>query len=193
MAQQILDAFPDNSVLICQDSYYKDLSNLPYEERGKTNFDHPDSIDFTLLREQLIALKNNQSIEQPVYSFHVHNREAQTKHIEPAQFIIVEGILLFASDEVKDLFDIKIYIDTHPDIRILRRIERDINERSRTFVDIKRQYLTTVKPMHDLFVEPSKRFADIIVLGDKHNETALSLILAKMHQEMRQGIEISRR
>lgn len=176
LAQKIQDAFPAHSVLICQDSYYKDLSHLTIQERAKTNFDHPNSLDFDLLREHLLDLMNGRSIEQPLYNFHTHSREKLTKHVEPAQLILVEGILLFAALELRDLFDLKIFIDTDDDIRLLRRIERDMKERSRDFDSVKQQYLTTVKPMHDAFVEPSKQYADIIVPMQRQNQIALDMI-----------------
>jgi uridine kinase len=148
------------------------------------NFDHPNSLDFTLLREHLIHLKNGSSVAQPIYNFHVHSRENQTKCVESAPVIIVEGILLFAAEELRDLFDLKIFVDADDDIRVLRRIERDIKERSRDFEQVKRQYLTTVKPMHDTFVEPSKQHADVIVPQGGCNQAALDLILAKLNKDL---------
>lgn len=161
LADNIHRVFP-GSVLISQDSYYKDLSHLPFEEREKVNFDHPDALEFSLLKKHLIDLKNGQAIEQPIYNFHVRARERKTEWIEPAQIVLVEGILLLAAPELRDLFDIKIFVDTNDDVRVLRRIERDMKERSRDFESIKEQYLTTVKPMHDAFVAPSKKYADVI-------------------------------
>ena len=179
LAEKIYQAFPE-AILISQDSYYKNLAHLSFEERGEMNFDHPDSLEFSLLKEHLISLKSGFAIEQPIYSFHHHAREGETKSVEPANIILVEGILLFASSEVRDLFDIKIFVDTEDDIRVLRRIERDIKERSRDFNSVKEQYLKTVKPMHDLFVEPSKKYADIIVPARDYNQVAIDLILAKL-------------
>src|SRR6185436_20505126 len=126
MAEKIQNAFPNHSVLICQDSYYKDISHLPLQERAKTNFDHPSSLDFDLLRLHLLELIKGRAIEQPIYNFKTHEREKTTRRIEPAQVIIVEGILLLAAIEVRDLFDLKIFVDTDDDIRLLRRIERDM-------------------------------------------------------------------
>ncbi len=183
-AEKIQKAFPVDSVLISQDSYYKDLSHLSWKERAETNFDHPESLDFTLLREHLLSLKNNNSIDQPIYNFQTHSRESYTTKIEPAQLIIVEGILLFAVREIRDLFDLKIFVDTDDDIRLLRRIERDLQERARDFSSVKDQYLSTVKPMHDAFVEPSKQYADVIVPKGGYNQTALGLILAKLNEEL---------
>lgn len=184
LAQNIYEAFQDQAVLISQDAYYVELSNLTISEKAKHNFDHPSSLDFDLLREHLIDLVGDRPIEQPIYSFHTHSREKETKWIEPAELIIVEGILLFAAPEVRDLFDVKIYVDTDDDIRVLRRIERDIKERSRDFESVKNQYIATVKPMHDAFVEPSKQYADIIIPRGGRNQVALSLILAKLKEDL---------
>lgn len=182
-AEKIHQACP-GSILISQDSYFKDLSLLSFEDREKVNFDHPGSLEFFLLREHLIDLKNGQTIEQPIYNFHLHVREKQTVSVEPAQVVLVEGTLLLAVPEVRDLFDIKIFVDIDDDIRILRRIERDMKERSRDFNSIKEQYLQTVKPMHNAFVEPSKKYADVIFLEGGHNQVqiATSLILAKLRE-----------
>lgn len=155
-------------------------------ERAKINFDHPNSLDFTLLQQQLTALTNDSPVDQPIYNFHTYEREKETKQIQPAQLIIVEGILLFSVKEVRDLFDIKIFVDTDDDIRVLRRIERDIKERSRDLESVKSQYLTTVKPMHDAFVAPSKQYADVIVPEGGHNQIALDLIIAKLKKDVMQ-------
>ncbi|MBX9923953.1 MAG: uridine kinase [Rhabdochlamydiaceae bacterium] len=179
LAEKIHEKFP-GSVLISQDSYYKDRSYLSFAEREKINFDHPDSLEFSLLRKHLIDLKNGDPIEQPTYSFHLHAREKQTTWIEPANIVIVEGILLFATDEVRDLFDIKIFVETDDDVRVLRRIERDMKERSRDFNSVKEQYLNTVKPMHTAFVEPSKKYADIVILEGGRNLVAIDLIVSKL-------------
>ena len=183
-ADKIKEAFPSNSVLISQDSYYKDLSHLSIEGRSETNFDHPSALDFAMIQQHLIDLKNGCSIDQPIYNFQTHCREEGTQKIESAQIIIVEGILLFTVPGVRDLLDLKIFVDTDDDIRVLRRIERDISERSRDFDSIKEQYMTTVKPMHDAFVQPSKQYADIIVPRGGHNQTALGLILAKLNEDL---------
>lgn len=188
LAEKLIESFPGQAVLICQDAYYKDLSDLPFEVRAKMNFDHPDSLDFDLLKNHLIALKNNQMISMPEYSFHTHSRLPQSTSIEPAALIVVEGILLFAVEEIRDLFDIKIFVDTDDDIRLLRRIERDIKERSRDFVSIRDQYLKTVKPMHDSFVEPSKRFADVIIPSERSNSKGLSMIVSKVKDELQEHV-----
>lgn len=183
LAENICRIFPD-SILISQDSYYKNLSHLPFEERAKQNFDHPNALDFSLLREHLLDLKNGKGIEQPSYNFHCHLREETTRWVEPAQIILVEGILLLAAPEVRDLFDIKIFVDADDDVRILRRIERDMTERSRDFNSIKEQYLQTVKPMYDAFVAPSKKYADVIFPEGGNNQVAIRLIVAQLSKEM---------
>ncbi len=182
LAEKLHEAFPDHSILISQDSYYRNRTDLLFEERAKLNFDHPDSLEFSLLREQLIALKDGGTVEKPVYNFAIHGRESETRVVEPAQLIIVEGILLFAADEVRDLFDLKIFVDTDSDTRVLRRIERDIRERGRDFAGVQAQYLETVKPMHDAFVEPSKKYADVIIPEGGHNETALKMIYSRLRE-----------
>ncbi|NGX38358.1 MAG: Uridine kinase [Chlamydiae bacterium] len=184
LAEEIQKAFPNSSIIISQDSYYKDLAHLPHEERAKVNFDHPNSLDFEMLKQHLLDLKNGHAIKQPVYNFHTHCCEEETRLIEPAKLIIVEGILLFAMEELRDLFDLKIFVDADDDIRILRRIERDINERSRDFGQVVKQYLTTVKPMHEAFVAPSKKYADVIFPTRGHNQVALDVILAKLHEDL---------
>jgi uridine kinase len=185
LAEQIQSAFPNNSIIISQDAYYKSLTHLTQEERDNVNFDHPNALDFSLLRQNLIDLKSGHQVEQPIYNFAIHDRELQTRSIESKEIIIVEGILLFAVPEVRELFDLKIYVDTGSDVRILRRMERDIRERGRNVTNVKEQYLTTVKPMHDLFVEPSKKFADLIVPGEKYNPIALSMIISKIENDLK--------
>jgi len=180
LAKKIQQALPEHTIVISQDSYYRDLCHLSLAERARTNFDHPDALDFGLLCKNLIALKSGISIEEPIYNFSIHTRDNQTNRVDPAPVIILEGILLFAIPEVRDLLDLKIFVDTDNDIRVLRRMERDINERGRDFAGVKKQYLATVKPMHDAFVEPTKQFADIIIPAHSDNEIALSLILAKL-------------
>lgn len=179
LAKKIYEAFPD-ATLISQDSYYKDRSDLSFEERDRLNFDHLDSLEFSLLKEHLINLKNGLAIEEPVYNFHTHSREKTSKRVEPSNIVLVEGILLLAAPEVRDLFDITIFVEADDDVRILRRVERDMKERSRDFNSVKTQYLETVKPMHDLFVAPSKKYANIIVPGDECNQAAIDFILASL-------------
>ncbi len=184
MAQKIQDEFPDQSILICQDSYYKDLSHLSMEEKEKMNFDHPNSLDFGLLRQHLLDLIQGKAIEMPTYNFQTYEQENTTQHVEPTQVIIVEGILLFAALEVRDLFDLKIFVDTDDDIRLLRRVERDMAERGRSFASVKEQYQTTVKPMHDAFVQPSKQYANIIVPMSRQNQIAIDLVISKIRAHL---------
>lgn len=181
LALKLHEAFSGSS-LISQDAYYKDFSHLPLEERKKLNFDHPNALDFALLKEHLIALKNGNGIDQPVYNFCTHSPERFSTPVDPSQVILVEGILLFAVPEIRDLFDIKIFVDTDDDVRLLRRIERDMTERGRDFIDIKTQYLETVKPMYEAFVFPSKKYADVIIPEGGYNQVSIDLVLARLHQ-----------
>lgn len=184
LAHKIQEAIFEHSTLVSQDFYYKDLSHLSQKERDSFNFDHPDSIDFELMRAQIEQLKKGEAISCPQYDFVTHTRKAEKRTIEPARVVIVEGILLFGVCELRDLFDWKIFIDTDDDIRLLRRIERDMRERGRDFNSIRQQYLTTVKPMHDAFVQPSKQHADIIVPKGGENTMALGLIISKLHEQI---------
>jgi uridine kinase len=176
LAKKIHEQFPE-SVLITQDSYYRDLSHLTFEERGQVNFDHPNSLELSLLSEHLRSLKNGNSINVPIYDFCTHTRTSEVEEVRPANIIIVEGILLFALEEIRNLFDIKLFVDTDSDVRVLRRIYRDMNDRGRELSEIHAQYLSTVKPMHDALVEPSKRFADVIIPEGGENKIALDLII----------------
>jgi len=181
VAYNLLSAFSSqDAVLIQQDSYYKEIRNKSIEERAKTNFDHPDAIEFELLKAHLLALKNSKPIEKPVYNFTTHLREDTKVHIEPSQIVIVEGILILAVPEIRDLLDMKIFIDTDADEMLLRRVERDINERGRTFQSVKEQYLSTVKPMYLKFCEPSKKYADLIIPRGGENKIAVDMVISKL-------------
>ena len=169
-----------NSILLEQDSYYKKMDNLTYDERVKLNYDHPDLIDFDLLEEHILKLRDGHSIEKPIYDFQIYNRINETEHIEPANLIIVEGILILAMEKIRNLFDAKIFVDTDDDERLLRRIERDLKERGRTFESIKNQYMATVKPMHLEFVEPSKRYADVIIPRGKDNKVGINMVASRL-------------
>ena len=164
------------------DAYYRDLSHLPREKRAKINFDHPDSLETSLLIEHIDQLKEWQSIELPIYDFKTHTRTSKSKRIEPRSVIFVEGILIFAEPELRKMFDVKIYVDTDPDIRFIRRLQRDISERGRTTQSVIKQYLTTVRPMHLEFVEPSKRYADIIIPEGGFNTVAMDMIIARIER-----------
>jgi uridine kinase len=181
VANNLVKAFKvEDAALVEQDAYYKELTNMTIEEKAKVNFDHPDSIEFDLLKKHLEALKNGISIERPIYDFTTHSRKEGTVKINPSKIIIVEGILIFAVPEIRDLFDVKIFVDTDADEMILRRIERDMNERGRSLESIKNQYLTTVKPMYLEFCEPSKRYADIIIPRGGENKVAIDMVISKL-------------
>lgn len=147
----------ENLVHISHDSYYRPLDHLPMEERGKTNFDHPEALETSLLVEQLKTLKQGQPVEVPLYNFATHSRRAETITVNPAKIILVEGILIYANEELRDMLDIKIFVDTDSDVRFIRRLQRDVNDRGREVNSVISQYLETVRPMHNQFVEPSKR------------------------------------
>ena len=168
---------PDEVSVLNHDSYYKRHDELPYEERCKLNYDHPDSFDTPLLVEHLKALRAGQPVKVPIYDYSIHNRTDRTVTVYPAPVIVVEGILIFASPELCEQMDMKVYVDTDADVRILRRIMRDVKQRGRTLDSVVEQYLTTVKPMHEQFVEPSKRKADLIVPEGGRNPVALQLLI----------------
>lgn len=171
---------PEHLTIIEQDSYYKDLSHLSFEERQLINFDHPFAFDNDLLYQHLQQLLNGQPIEKPVYNFTTHTREPYTECVAPNDIIVLEGILVLDDERIRELMDIKVYVDTDADVRILRRLTRDINERGRTLESVIRQYLTSVRPMHLQFVEPSKRYADIIIPEGGHNTVAIDLLNSKL-------------
>ena len=162
------------------DSYYRELTNLPLNQRREVNFDHPDSLESDLMREHIVTLKEWKPIEVPVYDFTTHSRTNETMHVEPRRVILVEGILIFAEPALRPLFDVKIFVDTDADIRFIRRLKRDIDERGRTTDMVVKQYLTTVRPMHLDFVEPSKRYADVIIPEGGLNEVAMDMVIARI-------------
>jgi uridine kinase len=181
VSEAILDRVGRHEIAYLQhDSYYKDRSHVPPEERAKANFDHPDALESGLLAQHLNALKAGQGVEVPLYDFTSHTRREETVHIEPRNVILVEGILIFAEKALRDLMDVKVFVDTDADIRFIRRLQRDINERGRTVESVIRQYTETVRPMHLEFVEPSKRYADIIIPEGGFNVTAIDMIVAKI-------------
>jgi len=179
VALKILDAVRDRVVYIQHDHYYKDLSHLPLEERCKLNFDHPDALDTDLLVEQLKQLRAGQAIERPIYDFTVHTRKHETMRISPKPATLVEGILIFDHAVLRSLMDIKIFVDTDADIRLIRRMRRDISERGRTVESVMEQYEKTVRPMHLEFVEPSKRYADLII-PEGFNPVGVDLVVEKI-------------
>lgn len=180
LAKKLQETFYDDSVLICQDYYYKSFNTLTYEQRKHLNFDHPNSIDNTFMAEQIRELKAFKPILRPVYSFIEHKRLDETIREEPKRVIIMEGILIFQDPELLELMDIKVFVDADSDIRFARRLVRDIHERGRDIDSVVNQYLTTVKPMHEAFIEPSKKHADIIVPNGGLNEVASSMIIEKI-------------
>ena len=170
--------------VIYQDDYYKDLSHLSYEERTKVNFDHPRSIDFDLLVEQLKQLRSGESVKQPIYSFKEHNRTNRTKKLTPKKVMIVEGILLLNNPALRDLFDVKIYVHADSDERLIRRINRDIEKRNRTLDEVIARYQNTLKTMHLEFIEPSKEFADIIIPNNKFNNVAIEVVRTLVREKL---------
>lgn len=184
LAKKINDRFKDKAVLISMDCYYKDHMELPYEERAKINYDHPNAFDTDLLIRDIKKLKNGESIDHPTYDFSNHRRSSEVEHAEPKEIILVEGILLFENRELVDLFDVKLYVDTDADVRIIRRILRDVEDRGRNLDSVVEQYLKTVKPMHERFVEPSKRVADIIIPEGGYNRVALDMIIGTIKKKL---------
>ena len=176
LVQEIAAEFQDSVCLISHDFYYKAHDDMPYEDRCKLNYDHPNAYDTDMLVEHLQLLKRGISVHRPVYDFTIHNRAKEVVEVRPAKVIIVEGILIFAEESLREMFDIKLFVDTDADVRILRRILRDVKERGRTLESVVDQYLTTVKPMHEQFVEPSKKYADIIIPEGGRNHVALSMV-----------------
>lgn len=180
LAENIRKEFANNITMLSHDYYYKSNSNLSFDERKKLNFDHPDAFDTDLLIEHLTKLKNGEIIYRPNYSFVDLIREEQTFKVIPKKVILLDGILIFENKELRDMMDIKIFVDTDADIRFIRRLVRDVRDRGRTIDSVIEQYKTTVKPMHEQFVEPSKKYADIIVPEGGYNHVALNMIIEKI-------------
>jgi len=187
VAQVILDRVGEEHIAyLPHDAYYKDNSHLPPAERVKINYDHPDSLETTLLIEHLKRLRAGHPIQRPVYDFTTHSRTTETVTVEPRPIIMVEGILIFAEPDLRPLFDVKIFVDTDADIRFIRRLVRDIEERGRTMESVVAQYLSTVRPMHLEFVEPSKRYADIIIPEGGLNAVAMDMVVARIEALLRE-------
>ena len=181
VANNLVKAFKCEDVaLIEQDAYYREFTNMTLDKKRKVNFDHPDSIEFELLKKHIEDLKNGKSIERPIYDFATYSRKEGSVKINPSKIIVVEGILIFAVPKIRELFDVKIFVDTDADEMILRRIERDMNERGRSFESVKTQYLTTVKPMYLEFCEPSKRYADVIIPRGGKNKIAIDMLVSNL-------------
>ena len=185
VVNQILNELPEAEVgIISQDSYYNDTSHLAYDERKRINFDHPKSIDFDLLVSHLKQLKSGQPIEQPVYSFVKHNRTGDTVLTHPRKVMIVEGILIFTHPDIRELFDIKIFVHADSDERLIRRLKRDIAERGRDLDEVLNRYQTTLKPMHQQFIEPMKEYADIIIPNNKFNTVAINIVRTIINEKL---------
>jgi uridine kinase len=172
----------DKIAFMAHDSYYKDLQHLPRAERDSINFDHPDALDTELLVEQIQLLGRWQAVEIPIYDFTSHTRTKKTQNVKPQPVILVEGILIFADSNLRQLFDVKIFVDTPADIRLIRRLQRDITERGRTVESVIHQYETTVRPMHLEFVEPSKRYSDVIIPEGGFNTVAIDMVVARIEE-----------
>ena len=182
IAKNLLEEYGEGEVVvIVQDAYYRDLSHLSIEERHLQNFDHPDAIDIELFNQQLITLIKGQSVDMPVYDFATHSRKSETRKVDPHHVIVVEGILTLHYSSLRELMDIKIFVDTPDDIRFIRRMSRDVEDRNRTVQSVIDQYLKTVRQMHQQFVEPSKYFADIIIPEGGKNRVAIDLLRTKIN------------
>jgi uridine kinase len=184
LTQHLKQHFGDDITVISHDNYYKRQDGIPFAQRCLQNYDHPDAFDTDLLIEHLHQLKAGKSIQCPVYSYKDHNRTDETIEIFPTKVILVEGILIFQNPELRDMLDIKIFVETDADVRILRRAQRDVEERGRTLESVVQQYLTSVKPMHEQFVEPSRKYADIVVLEGGHNLVALDMIMQRIQHHI---------
>ncbi len=184
LTRRIVERFGGHVSVLYHDNYYKSHDDMPYEARCRLNYDHPDAFDTPRLVEDLKALRRGETVYSPVYDYTIHNRSRETVEVRPTKVILVEGILIFADKALRDLMDIKIFVDTDADVRILRRILRDVKERGRSLDSVVTQYLTTVKPMHEQFVEPSKRNADIVVLEGGHNLVALDIIMERIRSHI---------
>jgi uridine kinase len=188
VAHKVAEGLSTSSVaFIDMDAYYKNFTELPIEERRKLNWDHPDAFDFDLLCSHLELLSAGKAIDKPVYDFVTHLRSPKTRHIEGPEVVVIDGILLLVDERVRDLCDVKVYVDADPDIRLIRRIKRDIKSRGRPLEEVLDQYLSTVQPMHLQFVEPSKRYADVIVPRGGHNAVAVEMLVAKIQRRLQRG------
>ncbi len=186
VAQEILQRVgPDRIAFLQHDSYYKDLSGLPPAQRAEVNFDHPNSLETGLLTKHLASLRDGKAVEVPIYDFSTHSRTAKTFTVQPRMVILVEGILIFTEAALREMMDVKIFVDTDSDIRFIRRLERDLKERGRTTESVIKQYQLTVRPMHLEFVEPSKRYADVIIPEGGRNTAALDMVVARIEALLR--------
>jgi uridine kinase len=187
VTKAIYDSFKSQSILMIeQDYYYKDQSHLPMEERLKTNYDHPLAFDNDLLIQHIQKLLRHEAIEKPVYDYAVHTRSSEVVHVEPKDVIILEGILILEDERLRNLMDMKLYVDTDADLRIIRRLLRDIKERGRSMDSVIEQYVNVVRPMHNQFIEPTKRYADVIIPEGGHNHVAIDLMVTKIQTILEQ-------
>ena len=183
--QKIIESLPAGEVvLLPQDSYYKDSSHVPVEERQNINFDHPDAFDWKLLSEQVAALRRGESIEQPTYSYLTCTRQAETIHMEPREVVIIEGILALCDPHLRNMMDLKVFVDTDSDERLIRVIQRDMQERGRTAEAVMERYIRVLKPMHEQFIEPCKRYADLIVPEGGSNQVAIDILTQYIKQHL---------
>ena len=188
IAKSILESLPSGrGILLQQDNYYRSQSHLPLTERASVNYDHPDALELDLLTTQLDQLRTGAAIVRPTYDFTTHDRAKQGERIQPAPVIIVEGILVLADDRLRSRFEVKLFVDTDSDIRLMRRIRRDLEHRGRTFAQVRKQYYESVRPMHLAFVEPSKRFADVIIPEGGQNRVALDFLVSFVRQRATEG------
>lgn len=177
VVRKIVESLGENEVVVLpQDSYYKDSSHVPVEERQNINFDHPDAFEWSLLAQHVADLRNGKCIEQPIYSYLTCTRQAETIHIEPREVIIIEGILALCDEELRQMMDLKVFVDADADERLIRVIQRDIIERGRTAEDVMKRYIGVLKPMHNQFIEPCKRYADLIVPEGGNNQVAIDIL-----------------
>ncbi len=188
LLKNLVETFGDAVAVLSHDNYYKRHDELSYAERCKLNYDEPEAFDTSLMVYQLDCLRHGEAIECPVYDYTIHNRSNQTIHIEPRPVIIVEGIMIFENPELRELMDIRIFVDTDADIRICRRIRRDVNKRGRTLESVIEQYQTTVKPMHEKYVEPSKKYASLVVPEGGKNVVALDMIIGRIRRHLDESL-----
>ncbi|GKU81369.1 uridine kinase [Niallia sp. NCCP-28] len=187
VSKAVFESFNDHSILMIeQDFYYKDQTNLPFEERLKTNYDHPLAFDTELLIDHIEKLLRYETIEKPVYDYNIHTRSKDKIIVEPKDVIIIEGILILEDERLRDLMDIKLFVDTDADLRIIRRLKRDIQDRGRTMDSVIEQYVNVVRPMHNQFIEPTKRYADIIIPEGGQNHVAIDLMVTKIQTILEQ-------
>lgn len=184
LTKRLKDTFGSDVSVVYHDNYYKAHPNMNYQERAALNYDHPDAFETELMVEDLKQLCEGKTIQCPVYDYTIHNRSDKTVEVQPTKVVVVEGILIFADKALRDLMDIKIFVDTDADVRILRRILRDVKERERSLDSVIDQYLTTVKPMHEQFVQPSRQYADIVVLEGGRNLVALDIIVQRIRSHV---------